>query len=111
MATPQPGIFALGARSHYHLELDVHPDATVDQIAGALALLREPAVTSGGTNLVLGFGADLWRRLAPDAAPAALHDFAPIDGLDGHSAPATQPDLWVWMNGTGEESCSTSPGP
>jgi putative iron-dependent peroxidase len=103
MPTPQPGIFALGTRSHHHLEFDVRADATDAQIVEALAGLREPAVTAGGVNLVLGFGPDLWRRLAPDAAPAQLHDFEPIVGLAGHTAPATQHDLWVWVHGTGED--------
>jgi len=103
VATPQPGIFALGARSHYHLELDVRPDATDVDVVDALGRLREPAVTAGGTNLVLGFGADLWRRLAPDDAPPELCGFAPIVGLDGHTAPATQHDMWVWIHGTGED--------
>ncbi len=101
--TAQPGIFALGTRSHHHLELDVHPDATDDEIVEALGRLREPAVTAGGANIVVGFGPELWRRLAPDDAPGELHDYAPIDGLDGHRAPATQHDLWVWVHGTGED--------
>ena len=103
MTTPQPGIFALGTRSHYHLELEVHPDAPAEAIIEALGRLREPAVTAGGTNLVLGFGPALWRRLAPADAPDELHDFEPIDGLDGHRAPATQHDIWVWVHGTGED--------
>jgi putative iron-dependent peroxidase len=103
VATPQPGIFALGARSHYHLELDLRAGTTDDRIVEALGRVREPAVTAGGANLVLGFGAGLWRRLAPDRAPEDLQDMAPIDGLDGHRAPATQHDLWVWVHGTGED--------
>ena len=102
MARPQPGIFAQGTRSHYHLEFDVRPDATDDAIVEALHGLREPPVTAGGSNIVVGFGADLWRRLQPDDAPAALGPFAAIEG-DGRGAPATQHDLWVWTHGTGED--------
>jgi putative iron-dependent peroxidase len=102
MARPQPGIFAQGTRSHYHLEFDVRPDATDDAIVEALHGLREPPVTAGGSNIVVGFGADLWRRLQPDDAPAALGPFAAIEG-DGRRAPATQHDLWVWTHGTGED--------
>jgi putative iron-dependent peroxidase len=103
MAIPQPGIFALGARSHYHLELDVRPDAADEAVVAALGRLREPAVTAGGVNLVLGFGATLWRRLAAADAPSELRGFDPIDGIDGKHAPATQHDLWVWVHGTGED--------
>jgi putative iron-dependent peroxidase len=102
MARPQPGIFAQGTRSHYHLEFDVRPDATDDAIVEALHGLREPPVTAGGSNIVVGFGADLWRRLHPDDAPAELGPFEAVEG-DGRRAPATQHDLWVWTHGTGED--------
>jgi porphyrinogen peroxidase len=102
MAVPQPGIFAQGTRSHYHLEFNVRPDATNAEITTALAGLREPSVTAGGSNIVVGFGPDLWRRLRPDDAPDELQAFEPIQG-DGRGAPATQHDIWVWTHGTGED--------
>jgi porphyrinogen peroxidase len=102
MARPQPGIFAQGTRSHYHLEFDLLPGATDDTVVAALHGLREPPVTAGGSNIVVGFGPDLWRRLQPSDAPAELAAFEPIEG-DGRRAPATQHDLWVWTHGTGED--------
>jgi putative iron-dependent peroxidase len=102
MCTPQPGIFALGTRSQYHLEFDLRPDADADVIAEVVGGLRAPAVTAGGTNLVVGFGAELWRRLAPDDAPARLASFTALEG-DGRRAPATQHDAWVWLHGTGPD--------
>jgi putative iron-dependent peroxidase len=102
MPVPQPGIFAQGTRSHYHLEFDLRAGVTDEQIRAALNGLREPAVTAGGSNIVVGFGAALWRWLEPDAAPAALAPFEPIEG-DGRRAPATQHDIWVWTHGTGED--------
>jgi putative iron-dependent peroxidase len=102
MARPQPGIFAQGTRSHYHLEFDLLPGATDDAVVAALHGLREPPVTAGGSNIVVGFGADLWRRLQPSDAPAELSAFVPIEG-DGRRAPATQHDIWVWTHGTGED--------
>jgi porphyrinogen peroxidase len=102
MARPQPGIFAQGTRSHYHLEFDLRPESTDDAVVEALHGLREPPVTAGGSNIVVGFGADLWRRLQPDDAPAELGPFEAIEG-NGRGAPATQHDLWVWTHGTGED--------
>jgi putative iron-dependent peroxidase len=102
MAVPQPGIFAQGTRSHYHLEFDVRPDATDEEIVAALGGLREPSVTAGGSNIVVGFGSELWRRLVPSDAPADLAPFAPVGNRD-RGAPATQHDLWVWTHGTGED--------
>jgi putative iron-dependent peroxidase len=102
MAHPQPGIFAQGTRSHYHLEFDLRPGVSDAVIVAALHGLREPPVTAGGSNIVVGFGADLWRRLRPADAPADLAPFVAIEG-DGRRAPATQHDLWVWSHGTGED--------
>ena len=102
MARPQPGIFAQGTRSHYQLEFDLRADATDEGVVAAVRGLREPPVTAGGSNIVVGFGPTLWRRLRPDDAPEALADFQPIEG-DGRRAPATQHDLWVWTHGTGED--------
>jgi putative iron-dependent peroxidase len=104
MATGQPGIFAQGTRAHYHLEFDVRPDAPAAEIAAAVGSLREPAVTAGGFNLVIGFGADLWRRLVPAGDfPVGLRPFDAVEGPDGRRAPATQHDLWVWVHGTGPD--------
>ena len=102
MAVPQPGIFAQGTRSHYHLEFDLRPGATNEAITAAVRGLSEPPVTAGGSNIVVGFGTELWRRLRPDDVPADSGPFETIEGA-GHTAPATQHDIWVWTHGTGED--------
>lgn len=102
MAVPQPGIFAQGTRSHYHLEFDVRADAGDADICAALGGLREPAVTAGGTNIVVGFSADLARRLLPDGVPDDAHAFPGLSGPAG-TVPATPHDVWVWTHGTGED--------
>ena len=102
MANPQPGIFAQGTRSHYHLEFTVRDDAPTSDVRAAISRLGEPSVTVGGFNLVLGLGPKLWRRLEPETPLAAFRDFTPIAGTD-YDVPATQHDLWVWMHGTGPD--------
>ena len=104
MATGQPGIFAQGTRSHYSLEFDLRPGAAVADVTAAVVQLREPTVTAGGLNLVIGFGADLWTKLAPTGGvPAELRPFDAVQGVDGHGAPSTQHDIWIWVHGTGED--------
>ncbi len=107
MTVPQPGIFAEGTRTHHHLELDLRAGAESAAVVRAVAALREPTVTAGGTNLVVGFGASLWRRLVPDDAPDDLAPMGPIQGTstDGvaRAVPATPHDLWVWLHGTGPD--------
>jgi len=104
MTTPQPGIFALGTRAHHHLELDLVPDADLGAVRTALGSLVQPHVTGGATNLVLGFGAALWARLAAGGTDPELAPFSSLRGLDGHEAPATQHDLWAWVHGAGTDS-------
>ncbi len=103
MATPQAGIFALGTRTHHHLEYDVRAEVGASEIAAALARLDEPHVAGGGNNIVVGFGGDLWRRLS-SSPPSDPGTFEPIGGLHGHSAPSTEHDLWVWIHGTGTDA-------
>ncbi len=109
LTRPQPGIFALGSRSHHHLEFDL-PDAAAPDVLDALAALREPHVTAGAANLVLGFGARLWTRICSEQdVPADLGDFSEVTGRDGHHAPCTQHDLWAWVHGSGvDEVLDTS---
>jgi hypothetical protein len=77
MAVPQPGIFAQGTRSHYHLEFDVRPGATDAEICAALDASRgvaaalAPVATSDSVELI-------------DKPPTAHFFFAPsLDALDG----------------------------
>jgi len=98
MATPQPGIFAQGTRSHRHLEFDLRPGMAPAALLAALQPLRQPSTTAGGVNIVLGFGPTAWRTLAPQHAPADVADFPVLAG-----APATQHDVWVWCHGTGDD--------
>ena len=103
MPTGQPGIFAQGTRAHYNLEFDLRSGVADADVAGAVARLHEPTVTAGGFNLIVGFGADIWRRLAPDGLPTELRPFDAVEGLDGTLAPSTQHDIWVWIHGTGPD--------
>jgi putative iron-dependent peroxidase len=102
MSTGQPGVFAQGTRAHFQLEFTVPKSVTPRQLGAALGRFREPAVTFGGANVVIGFGPALWARLAPDHVPGELRRFRAIRGKR-HSAPATQRDLWVWIHGHGHD--------
>ena len=98
MTVPQFGIFAQGTIAHEFIEFDLRADVDMQRATAALSQLRAPAVSAGGINLVIGFGAELWRTVAPDQAPADLAAFTPIGRIGGHHAPATQHDFWIWIN-------------
>jgi putative iron-dependent peroxidase len=99
VASPQPGIFALGTASHAYLELDlvagVDPAIAVQQVAS----LREPRTTIGGVNLVAGFRPELWRSVAPTASPEGVHGFEAAITGPGGTLPATQHDVVLWLTG------------
>jgi len=96
---PQFGIFAQGTHAHHFLEFDLKPGVDAAEAVAAFRRLRTPDVSAGGVNLVAGFGADLWRSVAPSAAPVDLTPFETINGRDGHTAPAVQHDAWLWLSG------------
>jgi putative iron-dependent peroxidase len=103
MALPQFGIFAQGTIAHEFMEFDLRADVDVRAAARALGRLRAPAVAAGGVNLVIGFGPDFWRAIAPDQTPAELAPFMPVGRVGGHHAPATQHDFWLWINGSSRD--------
>jgi putative iron-dependent peroxidase len=96
---PQFGIFAQGTHAHHFLEFDLRPGVTAADAVDAFRRLRTPDVSAGGVNLVIGFGADVWREVAPWAAPTDLAPFTPIAGADRRHVPATQHDAWLWISG------------
>ena len=105
MASPQTGIFALGTSSHAYLEFDLLPSASAAAAVVQVARLREPRTTIGGVNLVAGFRPELWATIAPDAAPPGVTGFnEPLIGPSGHSMPATQHDIVVWLTGAGYDA-------
>ena len=97
MAIPQPGIFALGGRSHLHLEFDLTGDAV--DLRPAINRIQESADTVSGVNVVVGFGRTAWAALSPDNVPDDLIEFETITGVDGFEHPAAQHDLWIWLHG------------
>jgi putative iron-dependent peroxidase len=100
--TPQPGIFAVGTRSHHHLQFDVTGE--VDDLLSGLGAIRDAASSVAGVNLVVGFGSDLWARVAPDHVPDDVGPFETITGAGDFTMPADQHDLWLWLHGAGPDS-------
>ena len=103
MPTPQPGIFALGTRSHFHTEFDLRPGVGDNAVRAALARLHALEPSAAGLNAVVGFGAAPWRRLAPADAPGELRPFDPVGDPGARHAPATQHDVWLWLHGAGPD--------
>lgn len=93
MSDHQQGIFREGASHHIFLEFDV---------SGAPSVLPGRAVAASpvdGGDQIVAFGPGLTDGLAGVSAPSGDFGFTPIDGMDGMHAPATQRDLFVWLQG------------
>jgi putative iron-dependent peroxidase len=103
VALPQFGIFSQGTIAHQFFEWDLRPDVDLQHVVQVLGRLRQPAVAAGGVNLVLAFGSDFWRTLAPAHAPPDLGPFQPVGTVGGHHLPAGQHDLWLWINGSSRD--------
>ena len=102
VSVPQPGIFALGSRSHHHLEFDV--DGDPHDVVAAVNRVREAATSVAGVNVVVGFGHRVWSQIAPDHVPSDFGDFETIAGVDGFEIPAAQHDLWLWLHSAGPDA-------
>ena len=90
MSTHQEGIFEEGAEHRVFLEFGLRD--------GSSTLSRTELATApvdAGAQVV-AFGG----RLASRVAGATVPEFAPIQGLNGFTAPATQQDVFVWLHGT-----------
>jgi putative iron-dependent peroxidase len=100
MATPQDAIFRQGLRAHEHLEFDLKPRATAAEVRLAFAQLS----TGISQATVAGFGARLWRLIAPeDEIPPNLSELAPMRGTGG-VLPAQPHDLWLWLQDRGPDN-------
>ena len=103
--TPQRAIFDESARYHRFLEYRVAGEIRSERAAAAVSSALEAAHSSVDrpARIVVAFGRRLWAALVPDSVPPDLRDFETIRGVDDHVAPATQCDLWVWLQGDGED--------
>jgi len=103
--TPQRAIFDESARYHRFLEYRIAGEPDGDRAALAIrsALRAAQSSVDRPARIVTAFGRRLWTVLSPDSVPSDLLDFETIRGVDGHVAPATQCDVWLWLQGEGED--------
>lgn len=100
MGKPQAGIFHDDADHHYYLEYRLGEAADAGEIRSAVAAAFASVPPEMG--VVCAFGRRAWERIRPEAVPPVLADFQPV-GSGNRTAPATQRDVWVWLQGDGKE--------
>jgi len=94
----QHGIFESGGPHHHYLEFALRPGADIGALKSVLRDILSQKLTDQQT-LVIAFGPALWSKITVSEPPGGLRDFTDITGVDGHTAPATQRDIWVWLQG------------
>lgn len=91
MNVPQIGIVGQGTIAHEFVGLDLRPDVDLATATAAFSRLRAPAVSAGGVNLVVAFGSELWRAIAPEHTPP---DLAPSGSRQLFAARAASGQGW-----------------
>jgi len=103
MSGHQSGIFEQSGPHHHYLEFSVPEDVDVVALKSALRACRAENLAHGQT-LVMAFGRKLWSKVATESEPSGFRNFTAINGVDGHTAPATQRDIWIWIQGPGPDT-------
>jgi porphyrinogen peroxidase len=103
MALAQPGVFAPTEPHHYALEYSLIPNSDVEDVRLQLGMLITELRTCTGTGHVLAFGPALCGILDISPTSRPFNEFNTIQGLDGTSAPASQHDLLIWMQGAARD--------
>lgn len=97
MANPQPGITASTQSHHHALEYTLDSDSSADSCRVRIRQVIHALGRRHTLNHVTAFGPTVCDLLT--IAGQSLAPFRMINGKDGTSAPATQHDLLIWVQG------------
>ncbi len=103
MTLPQFGIFAQGTIAHEFLEFDIRPDVELPAIGEVATVAPGPGRLGGRSQPRPGLRGRPVAGHRPDDAPADLAPFQPVGQVGGHHLPASQHDLWLWINGSSRD--------
>src|SRR5438876_1938952 len=80
VSSPQIGIFARGANSHYLLELDLRPGVTPAEALASLRRIEASDFVTGSVNVVIALGQHLLPVGQAEGLPATIPPFRAISG-------------------------------
>ena len=101
MAAPQGAIFSEEYPFHHHLEYRL--TGAVADLVPAITAIRKAARDDDNVEVLIGFGAEVWQQLDGAGGPAGLRPFESVGPVAGAHAPATQNDVWIWLQGQGPD--------
>ena len=94
MTHPQSGIFAEQSTTFEVIEYQTKAGIPRKQVSQALAAVKHQLKN---IELVIGFGPDLWQSLT-NSDEKIFDAYTPRQSNNGHHAPATQTDLFLWLH-------------
>jgi putative iron-dependent peroxidase len=111
MKVPQNALAQI-ARDEMHLQFNLLPSVNLHSLkkdlskiwSNAFTGINDPTINSkhkragDAANIIIGFRPELWRDLFKMPIPSNLQGFTKdLVGLNNHSVPATQCDIWLWI--------------
>ncbi len=103
MNSPQTAIFRVGTAHHHYLEYVLQGGAEAWRNALRDALV---AARPAGAAVVVALSRRAWSALASDKVPPQLADFQALVGPRGHRIPATQRDVFFWLQADRIDCCT-----
>ncbi len=95
MTAAQAGIFNEKPSKYYYLEYQLDYSKSAAEIKKAIK--HATSNQNAAIDLVVSFGKQAWNLLNPAWTPKDLVDFETLVGVEGHTMPATQGDLFFWI--------------
>lgn len=95
MKQAQIGFFDESYQHFYFLEYKLKSGA----LDGVKQVITEVLDNTSTTPTMIAFGKEAWQKFQPNWTPVGLEAFKTLNGLENHSAPSTQGDLWFWVRG------------
>lgn len=102
MNSPQQGIFIEGTTSVNYLEYSLDFSTNKEKLKAALGSIMD--LNSDDMSVVICFGKKTWSWINPLWSPESFADYQEVKGSTGYSMPATQRDLFFWINSDKKDS-------
>lgn len=96
MGTRQKGIFIEGTLAFNYIEYTLNFNSNPDELKVALGRINE--LNNNEISVVICFGKKAWNWINPSWSPDGFADYQEVKGSTGYSMPATQRDLFFWIN-------------
>lgn len=102
MGRPQKGIFIEGTKAFNYLEYSLDFSSNPGDLKAAIGNINK--LNNNEISIVNCFGKKAWQWINPAWSPDGFTDYLEVKGSSGYSMPATQRDLFFWVNSDKKDS-------